>query len=100
MFTSILKIESAPIHTGNAHAYYCRNSIEATLRLDRPMLHWKQSFQMGATFLKTKNIDLLWQIAVRTELLCREQSFGGRQQRFAAALEVTHGLPIYQDKPD
>ena len=100
MFTSILKIESAPIHTGKAHVFIVAISLRPAFHLDRPILHWKQSFQMGATFLKTKNIDLLWQIAVRTELLCRAQSFGGRQQRFAAALEVTHGLPIYQDKPD
>lgn len=100
MFTSILKIESAPIHTGKAHAFYCRNFIETSVSPGQTNFALEAIFPDGSNFFENKNIDLLWQIAVRTELLCRAQSFGGRQQRFAAALEVTHGLPIYQDKPD
>ena len=76
------KDRSAPIHTGKAHVFLVAIPLRPTLRLDRPILHWKQSFQIGATFLKNKNIDLLWQIAFRTELFCRGQSFGGRHQQF------------------
>jgi hypothetical protein len=83
---------------GKAHAFHCRNSIEASASPGQTNFALEAIFPDGSNIFENKNIDLLWQIAIRTELLCRGQSFCGRHQQFCRSFGGEAWL-IYLSEP-